>query len=109
MPGQHHSQSTLTSLGQGCRRGNTGMEQTLNKCQHTKLTMEKTILLPGFKLATFNHESSALPTSYPSIRTHDGTRPHSSQFAEPLWTNPGIKSGISVCKLISTKKKKKGR
>ena len=29
-----------------------------------------------------------------------------SQLAEPLWTNPGLKSGISVCKLISTLKKR---
>ena len=34
-------------------------------------------------------------------------RPHSSQLAEPLWTDLGVKSGISVCKLISTLKKKK--
>ena len=36
--------------------GNIGVEQTLNKSQHTKLTVEKKIvllLLPGFKLATF--------------------------------------------------------
>ena len=26
----------------------------------------------------------------------------SSQLAEPLWTDPGTKSGISVLKLIST-------
>ena len=32
------------------------------------------------------------------------TRPQSSQFAEPLWTDPGIKSEISVRELISTKK-----
>ena len=31
---------------------------------------------------------------------------HSSQLAEPLWTNLGIKSGISVRELISTLKKK---
>ena len=31
----------------------------------------------------------------------------SSQLAEPLWTDPGLKSGISLCKLISTYKKKK--
>ena len=31
----------------------------------------------------------------------------SSQFTEPLWTDPGIKSGISVCELISTLKKNK--
>ena len=35
--------------------------------------------------------------------------PQSSQLAEPLWTDPGLKSGISVCKLISTLKKKKCR
>ena len=34
-------------------------------------------------------------------------RPQLSQLAEPLWTDPGVKSGISVCELISTKKKKK--
>ena len=31
----------------------------------------------------------------------------SSQLAELLWTDPGIKSGISMPELISTKKKKK--
>ena len=30
------------------------------------------------------------------------TRPQSSQLAEPLWTDPGVKSGISVRELIST-------
>ena len=34
-------------------------------------------------------------------------RPQSSQLAEPLWTDPGIKSGISVCELHFKKKKKK--
>ena len=36
--------------------GNTGVEQTPNKNQHTKLILEKKILpplLPGFKVATF--------------------------------------------------------
>ena len=32
-------------------------------------------------------------------------RPQSSQLAEPLWTDPGIKNGISVCKLMSTANK----
>ena len=39
-----------------CYCGNTGVEQTLNKSLHTKLTLEKKILLPlllGFELATF--------------------------------------------------------
>ena len=49
-------------LGQGCMTGsltchcgNTGVERTPNKSQHTKLTLEKKIfppLLPGFELAT---------------------------------------------------------
>ena len=34
-------------------------------------------------------------------------RPKSPQLAEPLWTDPGLKSRISVCELISTLKKKK--
>ena len=34
-------------------------------------------------------------------------RPQSSQLAEPLWTDPGIKNGISVREQISTSKKKK--
>ena len=34
-------------------------------------------------------------------------QPQSSQAAEPLWTDPGIKSGISVRELISTPPKKK--
>ena len=34
-------------------------------------------------------------------------RPQSSQLAGPLWTDPGLKSGITVRKLISTLKKKK--
>ena len=39
-----------------CHCGNTGVEWTPNKNQHTKLTQEKKILpplLPGFELATF--------------------------------------------------------
>ena len=39
-----------------CHCSNTGLEWTLNKSQHTKLTLEKKILpplLPEFKLATF--------------------------------------------------------
>ena len=36
------------------------------------------------------------------------TRSQSSQLAEPLWTDPGLTSGISVRELISNLKKKKG-
>ena len=47
------------------------MERTPNKSQHTKLTLEKKILpllLPGFDLATFDHESGALQTSYSGLQ-----------------------------------------
>ena len=39
-----------------------------------------------------------------SHATRQGALGQSSQLAEPLWTDPGLKSGISVRKLISTKK-----
>ena len=41
-----------------------------------------------------------------SHATHQGTLSQSSQLAEPLWTDPGLKSGISLHELISTVKKK---
>ena len=34
-------------------------------------------------------------------------QPRSCQFAEPLWTDRGLKSRFGVRELISTKKKKK--
>ena len=37
------------------------------------------------------------------------TRPQSSQLTEPLWTDPGLKSGNCVRQLISTLKKKRRR
>ena len=37
----------------------------------------------------------------------ENTRPQSSQLAGPLWTDPGIESGISVRELISTQNFKK--
>ena len=46
--------------------------------------------------------------TYPETRNLLGNiRPQSSQLAEPLWADPGIKSTISVRELISTSKKKK--
>ena len=42
--------------------------------------------------------------------THNLSRniwPQTSQLAEPLWTNPSMKSGICVHKLISTSKKER--
>ena len=43
----------------------------------------------------------------------EGHRPREAPWfvvrskSEPLWTDPGLKSAISVCELISTKKKKR--
>ena len=41
-------------------------------------------------------QDTSLPT------TGQGTRLQSSQLAEPLWTDPGLKGGISLRELIST-------
>ena len=71
MLGKRHSQPTPNSVFRcnlppalfaewpgsfTCHCGNTGVERTPNKSQHTKLTLQKKILpplLPGFELATF--------------------------------------------------------
>ena len=39
-----------------------------------------------------------------TLNSSGSPRPQSSQLAEPMWTDPGVKSGISVLELISTKK-----
>ena len=51
-----------------CHGGNMGVERTPNESQHTRLTLEKKILLPllpGYELATFDQESGAF-TNKPS-------------------------------------------
>ena len=55
-----------------------------------------------------------MPLSRRSEGTYQETRSHATRqgtfghsLAEPLWTDPDLKSGISVRELISTKKKKK--
>ena len=48
--------------------------------------------------------------TYPETSSHatcQGTLGQSSQLAEPLWTDPGLKNIISVHELIFTSKKKK--
>ena len=64
-----------------------------------------------------NRSGLIAPLSRHTVGTYHGfgltrnssrnTRPQSSQLAEPLWTDPGVKSGISARELISTYKKKK--
>ena len=43
----------------------------------------------------------------PTRKLSRNIRPLLSQLPESLWTDPGIKSGISVRELISTSKEKK--
>ena len=48
--------------------------------------------------------------TYPETSSHatcQGTIGQSSQLAEPLWTDPVLKSGISVRELISTSENEK--
>ena len=40
-------------------------------------------------------------------KSSGNTRLQSSQLAEPLWTDPGLKSGIGLHELVSTLKKKR--
>ena len=50
-----------------------------------------------------------MPLSRHSLGTYPETSLHATcqgTLAEPLWTDPGLKSGISVRDLISTLKKK---
>ena len=58
----------------------------------------------------------AVQACYENLSGHElasnssgNTRSQSSQLAEPLWTDPGLKSGISVRGMISTLKKKRRR
>ena len=49
---------------------------------------------------------AAAPAQCGNLSGNELTHNLSSQLTKPLWTGPGIKSGISVRELISTKKKK---
>ena len=50
-----------------------------------------------------------LSRNEPTRNLSGNVRPQSSQLAEPLWTDAGLKSEISVRELISTFKKSAGR
>ena len=53
-----------------------------------------------------NRRGLTMPLSRVTRDLSGISRPQSSQFAEPLWTDPGLNSGISVRELISTLKKR---
>ena len=58
-----------------------------------------------------------MPLSRHSVGAYPETSSHAtcqgtfdlSRLSEPLWTDPGIESGISVLELIATSKKNKRR
>ena len=52
------------------------------------------------------HSVGTLSGNELTCNSSGNTQSQSSQLAEPLWTNPGVKRGISMRKLISNKKKK---
>ena len=59
-----------------CNCSNTGVEWTLDKSQHTKLTLERTFShrsCQDLNLQSFDHESDALPTNSPGTHFYDAT------------------------------------
>ena len=56
--------------------------------------------------AVVQAESGNLSRNELTHNSSGNTQLQSSQLAEPRWTNPGVKSGISVRKLISEEKKR---
>ena len=57
--------------------------------------------------AAVQAECGSLSRNELTRNSSGNTRLQSSQLAEPLWTNPGLQSKISLRGLISTSKKKK--
>ena len=59
-----------------------------------------------YRLPLLHHSMSDMlflsPTSSQATREGNHTRPQSSQLVEPLWTDPGRKSGTGTRGLIST-------
>ena len=68
---------------------------------HTSLTQRSRsgLILPLFRQSVGNRSGNELTRN-----SSGNTRSQSSQLAELLWTDPGLKSGISLRELISTKK-----
>ena len=55
------------------------------------------------------HSVGNLSGNEPTRDLSGNIQPQSFQLAEPLWTDPGLKSGISVHELIFTSKSKKAQ
>ena len=76
----------------------------LHRNKHTPLTQTK---LERADYAAAQAECENLSDNELTRTSSGNAWPQSSQLAEPLWTDPGLRNGISVRELISTKKKKK--
>ena len=70
---------------------------------HTPLTQWNRSRLT---ISLSRHKFGNLSRNELTCNLSGNTWPQSSQFADPQWIEPGLKSGISVHELISTKKKK---
>ena len=73
---------------------------------HTPLTQWS---CSGLTMPLSRHDVGTDQENKLTCNSSGNTRPWSSQLAEPLWTDPGLKSGISVRELISSLKKKKAQ
>ena len=71
---------------------------------HTPLTQRSR---SGLTMPLSGHSVGTLSGNELTCNSSGNTQSQSSQLAEPLWTNPGVKRGISMRKLISNKKRKK--
>ena len=71
---------------------------------HTPLTQRSR---SGLTMSLSRHSVGLLSGNEFTRDSSGINRSQSSQLAEPLWTDPGLKSGFSVCKLISTLRKEK--
>ena len=70
---------------------------------HTPLTLSKS---EWAEYAAVQAECGALSGNELTCNSSGNTQSQLSQLAEPLWTDPGLKSEISLHELISTLKKK---
>ena len=61
----------------------------------------------GLTTPLSRHSVGTYPETSSHVTCQGRFMPQSSKLVEPPWTDPGLKSGISVRKLISTSKKKK--
>ena len=75
--------------------------QVTPKHTYTPLTQRSR---SGLTMPLSRHSVGNLPANELTCNSSGNSRSQSSQLAEPLWTDPGLKSGISVRELISTSK-----